>query len=358
MRVYLQSLSKLMRPKLTPGVRLDELAQYVQGQVHGEGKVLLTGVASLEQADPGDLVFVTDSTLSSLARQSHASAFVTSRPVQDDSRPQLITPNPLYAFACLTQRYFLSPVSRHGIADTVVKGSDVRIGPDTSIGAFVTLGDRVQLGARVTLYPGVVIGHDVVIGDDTILYPNVTVLDGCQIGARVIVQCGSVIGSDGFGYVVHQGRHQKVPQLGSVVIEDDVELGANVTVDRATFGCTTIKRGTKIDNQVQIAHNVQIGEDCILVAQVGIAGSTTVGHHVLIGGQAGLTDHLTIGDQAKIAAGSGVSRSVKAGKAVGGSMAFDYTSWLKVQALIQRLPEMRKEIQELKAKLADREARH
>ncbi|WP_447971634.1 UDP-3-O-(3-hydroxymyristoyl)glucosamine N-acyltransferase [Nitrospira sp. M1] len=345
-----------MLPKLNPGVRLDELAQYIQGHVEGDGNVLLTGVASLEQAEPGDLVFVTDSTLSSCARESHASAFIIPQPLEGERRPQLITSNPLYAFACLTQRYFLPPASRHGIADMVVKGSDVRIGPDTSIDAFVTLGDRVQLGARVTLYPGVVLGRDVVIGDDSILYPNVTVLEGCQIGARVIIHSGTVIGSDGFGYVAHQGRHQKIPQLGSVIIEDDVELGANVTIDRATFGVTTVKRGTKIDNQVQIAHNVQIGEDCILVAQVGIAGSTTVGHHVLIGGQAGLTDHLTIGDQAKIAAGSGVSRSVESQKAVGGSMAFDYASWLKTQALIQRLPEMRKEIQDLKAKLAKLES--
>jgi len=346
-----------MLPKLSPGVSLGELAQSIQGHIHGNGDVQLTGVASLEQAERGDLGFVTNPALSSLARQSHASAFVISQPLEGEPRPQLITPNPLYAFACLTQRYFLPPPSRQGIAETVVKGSDVRIGPDTSIGAFVTLGDRVQLGACVTVYPGVVLGQDVVIGDDSILYPNVTVLEGCQIGARVIVHCGTVIGSDGFGYVEHQGRHQKIPQLGSVLIEDDVELGANVTVDRATFGYTIVKRGTKIDNQVQIAHNVQIGEDCILVAQVGIAGSTTVGHHVLIGGQAGLTDHLTIGDQAKIAAGSGVSRSVEAGKAVGGSMAFDYTSWLKAQALLQRLPEMRKEILELKARLADLESK-
>ena len=169
---------------------------------------------------------------------------------------------------------------------------------------------------------------------------------------RVIVHSGTVIGSDGFGYVQHQGRHQKIPQLGNVVIEEDVEIGANVTIDRATFGMTTIKRGTKIDNLVQVAHNVQIGEDCLIVAQVGIAGSTTLGHHVFVGGQAGFTDHLTIGNQARIAAAAAVSRSVEPGKAVGGYLAFDYTTWLKTQTLVQRLPELRKEIQELKAKLA------
>ncbi|GJL55857.1 MAG: UDP-3-O-acylglucosamine N-acyltransferase [Nitrospirales bacterium] len=341
-----------MRPKLSSGVRLDELAQAIQGRVHGDGRVLLTGVASLDEAEPGDLAFITDSRLSSIARESRASAFVIKEALPDDLRPQLVVRNPLYTFASLTQRYFLPPPVRQGVADNVMKGSDVRIGPDTSIGSFVSLGDRVQLGARVTLYPGVVLGHDVVIGDDSILYPNVTVLDGCQLGVRVIVHSGTVIGSDGFGYVEHEGRHQKIPQLGRVVIEDDVELGANVTVDRATFGTTRIQRGTKIDNHVQIAHNVQIGEDCILVAQVGIAGSTTVGHHVLIGGQTGIVDHITIGPHAKIAAGTGVTKNIAPGQAVGGHMAFDYKAWLKSQALYQRLPELRAELQTLKAKLS------
>ncbi|MGB0910515.1 MAG: UDP-3-O-(3-hydroxymyristoyl)glucosamine N-acyltransferase [Nitrospirales bacterium] len=341
-----------MPPKFNPGIRIDELAQFVQGQIHGSGDIHITGVSSLDQANPGDLVFVTDATLANSARQSNAGAFVISQPLDNETRPQLITPNPLYAFARLTQRFFLTSTSPKGISSNVITGLDVRIGPDPSIGSFVTIGDRAQLGSRVTLHPGVFLGNDTVIGNDSIIHPNVTILEGCHIGARVIIHSGTVIGSDGFGYVEHQGRHQKIPQLGSVVIEDDVELGANVTVDRATFGLTIIKRGTKIDNQVQIAHNVQIGEDCILVSQVGIAGSTTLGHHVLVGGQAGLSDHLTIGDQAKIAAGSGVSRSVDSGKAVAGSIAFDYTAWLRTQSLIQRLPELRKEIQELKEKLA------
>ena len=341
-----------MPPKLNPGVQIDELAQFIQGRVHGSGSVCLTGVASLEQAESGDLAFVTSPNLSNLARQSKAGAFVITHPLDDETRPQLITANPLYAFACLTKRFFPPPSPPKGIADSAVKGIDVRIGPDTSIGSFVSLGDRVQLGARVTLYPGVFLGNDTIVGDDSILYPNVTVLEGCHIGARVIIQSGTVIGSDGFGYVQHQERHQKIPQLGSVIIEDDVELGANVSVDRATFGMTTIQRGTKIDNQVQIAHNVQIGEDCIIVAQAGIAGSTTLQNHVMVGGQVGIVDHLSIGAQAKIAAGAGVTRNVEPGQAIGGHMAFDYKAWLKSQAIFQRLPELRQEIQELKSRIA------
>ncbi len=341
-----------MLPKFNNRVRLEELAQFIQGEIHGAGDLEITGVASLDQAAPGDLAFITDTKLEDKARESRASAFVTSRPLDQEPRPQLLTPNPLYAFSCLTHRFFVPPSPITGIAKNIIKGIDVRIGPETAISTFVTLGDRVQLGARVTLYPGVVIGNDAVIGDDSTLYPHVTVLDGCHIGSRVTIHSGTVIGSDGFGYVQHNGHHQKIPQLGTVRIEDDVELGANVTVDRATFGMTVIQRGTKIDNQVQIAHNVHIGEHCIIVAQAGIAGSSTLQDHVMVGGQAGIVDHLTIGSQVKIAAGSGVTKSIPSGQAVGGHMAFNYQTWLKSQAMYQRLPDLRKEIQELKTRLA------
>ncbi len=347
-----------MLPKFNQRVRLEELAQFIQATVYGSSDMEITGVASLDQAQSGDLAFITDIKLDQKARQSHASAFVTATPLPKDPRPQLITPHPLYAFSCLTHRFFVPPSPITGISKNISKGLDVRIGPETAISSFVTLGDRVQLGSRVTLYPGVVLGNDVVIGDDSTLHPNVTILDGCQIGSRVTIHSGTVIGSDGFGYVQHDGQHQKIPQLGTVIVEDDVELGANVTVDRATFGMTIIQRGTKIDNQVQIAHNVNIGEDCIIVAQAGIAGSTTLHNHVMIGGQAGIVDHVTIGAHAKIAAGSGVTKSIDAEQAVGGHMAFHYQTWLKSQAIFQRLPELRKEIQELKARLAAVENQH
>jgi UDP-3-O-[3-hydroxymyristoyl] glucosamine N-acyltransferase len=175
----------------------------------------------------------------------------------------------------------------------------------------------------------------------------VVVREGCSIGARVIVHSGSVIGADGFGYVQHQGRHHKIPQLGGVTIEDDVELGANVTIDRATLGRTVIKRGTKIDNLVQIAHNVSVGEDSIIVAQVGVAGSTTIGRHVMIGGQAGLADHLTIGDQAMIAARAGVNRSVEGNQIVSGAPVMPHETWMKAQAVIPRLPELRQLVRDL-----------
>ena len=349
-----------MSANLNPGIRLEELAQFVQGEVHGSGETVLSGVSSLEDAQPGDLAFVTDAKSIEAARRSKASAFIVTQPLPDETRPQLLTPHPLYAFACLVHKFFSPPSPPRGIAEEIVRGTDVRIGPDVSIGPFVTIGDRAQIGARVILYPGVYLGDDTVVGDDTILFPHVTVLQGCTIGNRVILHSGTVIGSDGFGYTQHQGRHHKIPQIGIVVIEDDVELGANVTVDRATLGQTVVKRGTKVDNQVQIAHNVQIGENCILVAQVGIAGSTTLGQYVMVGGQAGLIDHLTIGDQVKIAAGSGVTHDLSSGQAVGGRPAIEATEWLKSQALLRKLPELRKELRTLHARVEklEREKRH
>jgi len=336
---------------MNTGISIGELAQFVNGEVHGSTEVMIVGVAGLEEAQSGELAFVLDQRFEKVAQESHAAAFVVAHFLPGESRPQIVTANPLFTFTRLVSHYFPPPMPAKGIAPDLAKGDAVSIGPDASIGSFVTLGDRVHIGARVTLYPGVFLGHDVMVGDDAVLYPHVTVLSECRIGARVIIHSGTVIGSDGFGYVQQDGRHQKIPQLGRVVIEDDVELGANVTVDRATFGQTVIKRGTKIDNQVQIAHNVQIGEDCILVSQVGIAGSTTLGHHVLVGGQAGIVDHLQIGDQVKIAAGSGVTKNIEAGHAVGGRMAFDYMMWLKSQALLQKLPDLKKEVQALEARI-------
>lgn len=328
-------------------IPLQELAQAIHATIHGSSDILISGLSHLEGASSGDLSFVLKPSFQKTARQSQAAAFIVTEPFPDDPRPQLVVPNPLVAISTLAQNFFLPPLPPRGIHPTAVSGLDVRIGPDVSIGALVTIGDRVLIGSGVTIHPGVHIGDDASIGDECILYPHVSLLTRCVIGNRVIVHSGTVIGSDGFGYVQHEGRHHKIPQLGHVIIEDDVELGANVTVDRATFGSTVIKRGTKIDNQVQVAHNVVIGEDCILVAQVGIAGSTVLGRHVMVGGQAGLVDHVTIGDQVKIAAGSGVTNDVKSGQIVGGRPAVEHGIWRRSQVIQYQLPELRKELRSL-----------
>ncbi len=337
-------------------IPLQEIARFVDGRIHGAGETIITGVASVTDAAPGDLAFIAGERFTAAARSSVAAAFLVTQPVDEIRAAQVVVDNPGYAFARVVERFFLAPHARRGVAENLVRGSDTSIGPDASIWPHVTLGDRVTVGARVTLYPGVFIGDDSILGDDTLLYPNVTVREGSVLGSRVIVHSGTVIGSDGFGYAQHRGRHQKIPQVGGVVIEDDVELGANVTVDRATFGQTVIKRGTKIDNLVQIAHNVVIGEDSIVVAQVGIAGSTTLGRYVMVGGQAGIADHVQIGDRVMIAARSGVTRNLEGNQIVSGAPAMPHEQFLRAQTLLPRLPELRQQVRTLLHRVAELES--
>jgi UDP-3-O-[3-hydroxymyristoyl] glucosamine N-acyltransferase len=326
---------------------LGDIAHAVTGQVIGPPDLAVTGASSLAEASEGDLSYVEHDRYLPAAARSRAAAFVVGRKLTDLKRPQIVAAHVKYTFTRIVQEFFTAPYTARGVAAEVTRGEDVQVGADVSIWSFVTLGDRVRIGDRVTLYPGVFIGHDSIVGDDSILYPNVTVREHCSIGRRVIIHSGTVIGSDGFGYVQHGGRHHKVPQLGSVVVEDDVELGANVTVDRATYGQTLIKRGTKVDNLVQIAHNVTIGEHSLLVAQVGIAGSTTVGSGVIIGGQAGVTDHLDIGDRVIIAARAAVNRSLAHDQVVSGAPALPHDISIKAHAVIPRLPELRQRVRAL-----------
>jgi UDP-3-O-[3-hydroxymyristoyl] glucosamine N-acyltransferase len=331
---------------------LAQVQQLVGGTLHGNGNHPLLSLASLNEATPQALAFIINDKAANVPGGIKAGALLVHRHFPEIDVPQIVVPNPLLAFAQVAQKFFVRPAVPRGVAMEVTKGTDVTIGADPSIWPFVTLGDRVKIGARVTLYPGVFVGADSSIGDDSVLYPNVVVREGCSVGARVIIHSGTVIGADGFGYVQHQGRHHKIPQLGGVTIEDDVELGANIAIDRATLGQTLIKQGTKIDNLVQIAHNVTVGEHDIIVAQVGIAGSTTIGHHVMIGGQAGLADHLTIGDQVMIAARAGVNRSLESNQIVSGAPVMPHETWMKAQAVIPRLPELRQLVRSLEQRVA------
>jgi UDP-3-O-[3-hydroxymyristoyl] glucosamine N-acyltransferase len=332
-------------------ISLQAIADLVNGRLVGAGLDHVTGVAGLQDARAHDLSYVSADRHIKSASASQAGAFVVHREIEELRRPQIVTSDPSYAFARIVQQFFVEVPQRRGVAQGVVTGEGVSIGEAPSIWPNVTLGDRVRLGHRVTLYPGVFLGDDVAIGDDTVLHPNVTVRERCRIGSRVIVHAGTVIGSDGFGYVQHEGCHYKIPQIGIVVIEDDVELGANVTVDRATFGQTVVKRGSKVDNLVQIAHNVTVGEHSILVAQVGVAGSTTLGHHVVLGGQVGITDHVTIGDGAMVAAKGGVTKDVPAGQVVSGYPALPHDQALRASVVFARLPELRRQLIDLEKKV-------
>lgn len=347
----------MSNPQLPSPITLAQIHEVVGGTIHGDSQTQISGLTNLSEADPDALSFIANDKMSKAAATLPVAALLVHRHLPDLAVPQIVVDNPMLAFARVAQTFFVQPQTIRGIAERVTQGADVRIGADPSIWPFVTLGDRVTIGNRVTLYPGVFVGSDSTIGDDSVLYPNVVVREGCSLGARVIVHSGTVIGADGFGYVQHQGRHHKIPQLGGVVIEDDVELGANVAVDRATFGRTLVKQGTKVDNLVQIAHNVTVGEHCILVAQVGIAGSTTIGKHVMIGGQAGLADHLTIGDQVMIAAKAGVNRSIESNQMVGGIPAMPREKALRVQGGIFQLPEMKELVRNLEQRVTALETR-
>ena len=338
-------------PELSSGLTLAVLQETVGGQLLGNRDAPISGASSLDDAGPEDISYVVGDRYREVAVRSKAGAFIVKQAIPELNRPQLVVPHPAYTFVQVIGRFFPRPPRPRGISTPVWTGTEVSLGPAPSIGPFVTLGNRVRIGARATLYAGVCIGDDVVIGDDCTLYPHVTILDGCHLGNRVIIHAGTVVGSDGFGYVQHEGRHHKIPQRGIVIIEDDVELGANVTVDRATFGQTVLKHGTKVDNLVQIAHNVQIGPHSIVVAQVGIAGSSTVGESVVIGGQAGVADHVTIGDRAMVAARSGVARPVEPGRIVSGNPAIAHDVSLRAHALIPHLPEFRTALRELTERL-------
>jgi UDP-3-O-[3-hydroxymyristoyl] glucosamine N-acyltransferase len=238
-----------------------------------------------------------------------------------------------------------------------VIGTETTISAECAIAAQVSIGNQVTIGARTILYPGVVVGDGVTIGDDTIIYPNVSVLQDVSIGNRVIIHSGTVIGSDGFGFAPDTAQYVKLPQIGTVQIDDDVEIGANVTIDRAALSVTHIQRGVKIDNLVQIAHSVVIGENSIIVAQVGISGSTKVGKHVTLAGQVGLVGHIEIGDQVMVGAQSGVTKSIPAQTMLSGSPAVEHHQWRKAQVALLKLPDALKTLHALEAKIQELEAR-
>ncbi len=335
---------------------LKELAQLVGGICQGPEDLKIKGLAAIQQAGPGDITFVTRAKFAKQIEASQAGAFIVAPDLAQVPRPLLITSNPYLAYAKIAT-VFAPPCRRWpGISNQAAIGAHCRFGEDVSIAPFVWIGDDVTLGDRVTLSPGVVVGHGVTIGSDTRLAANVTVGDQCSLGDRVIIHSGTVIGADGFGFAPDGSTFYKIPQIGNVIIEDDVEIGANCTVDRGALGATRICRGVKIDNLVMVAHNVIIGENTIVVAQVGISGSTQVGRNVMLAGQVGIVGHITIGDGAQIGAQSGVSNSVADGQVVMGSPPVPIKDFRRMVAVQKKLPEMYDRLKSLEKQLAALEA--
>ena len=338
---------------------LDEIAKNINGVVRGDGSITISGINSLDEAGPGQISFYSDIRYKESLINTKASAIIVSEKVELFNGPQVVVENPALSYTRVA-RIFEPPVSRYnGISQHAFVDEKASIGKNVSIYPLVFIEENVRIDDDTIIFPGVYLGKDVKIGKGTVIYPNVAVLRGCIIGNHVIIHSGTVIGSDGFGFVQEEGVSIKTPQLGIVQIDDDVEIGANNCIDRAAFGKTWIKRGVKTDNMVQVAHNVVIGEDTVIVAQAGISGSVNIGRGVMMGGQVGVIDHLKIGDGAMIASQSGVVKSLKPGEIVSGSPAIPHRQNVKVSAIMAKLPRLNERIRKLEktvGKLLDKGA--
>jgi UDP-3-O-[3-hydroxymyristoyl] glucosamine N-acyltransferase len=327
-----------------------EIAKQIRGEVIGDGSVVLTSFAPADRAKPGDLTFAENEDYFGRAEQSAASAIIVDAAF--DSKKVLIrVPSARIAFARVLALFFPEPVLPTGIHPSAIVSPSAKIHPTAHVGPHCVVHDRVRIGARSALQGGNYVGADSQIGEDVSLFPHVTLYPRTEIGNRVRIHSGAVIGSDGFGYVQDGGVHVKVPQIGNVIIRDDVEIGANVTIDRGALGPTMIGKGTKIDNLVQIAHNVAIGEYCLVIAQVGIAGSTKLGDYVIVAGQAGIAGHLKIGSRVSVAAQSGVMNNIPDGEKWLGAPAQPDRQTKRQMIAIQHLPELLRRVSELEKKI-------
>ncbi|MCP4549059.1 MAG: UDP-3-O-(3-hydroxymyristoyl)glucosamine N-acyltransferase [bacterium] len=334
---------------------LSELAAALGEQFEGNPDLLISGVAGIKEAGRGQISFLSNGRYLHFLERTEASALVVAAGVDTKGIPAIRSENPYLSFLMIV-RLFSQPL-RHrypaGVHQTAVIGEGTVFGEGCHIGANTYIGEQARIGKNVVLTPGVVLLDRVVIGDNCILFPNVVVREACRLAERVIIHSGSVIGSDGYGYA-HDGKvHHKIPQIGIVVIEDDVEIGANVAIDRAATGITRIGRGCKIDNLVHIAHNVEIDEYCLIVGQVGISGSTHIGPNCVIGGQAGLAGHIVIGEGVKIGAQSGVTKSIPSNVCVSGYPARPHDQSMRQSAMLSKLPELMKRVKDLEEKLAE-----
>jgi UDP-3-O-[3-hydroxymyristoyl] glucosamine N-acyltransferase len=332
-------------------MKLQEIAERLGGTVEGEGSLEITGINGMELAEQGQITFLAEKKFKDQLKTCNASAVIVQKALETD-KAQIVHPAPALAFAKLLAEFHPVPRPQPGVDDKASIAKGIQLGKDVSIGPFVAIGKDVVIGDNTVLHPGVVVHEGCRIGNDTMLYANVTVGRDSVIGNHVVLHAGVVIGTDGFGYTPDEkGRHVKINQIGRVVIEDHVEIGANACIDRAAFGETIVREGTKIDNLVQIAHNCDIGPHSIIVSQAGIAGTCKLGHHVILAGQVGLADHVTIGDQVVVAAQAGVNKNLLEPGFYGGSPAISAMTWKRYSTLLPKLPELSRKIQELEKRL-------
>ncbi|MBN2423577.1 MAG: UDP-3-O-(3-hydroxymyristoyl)glucosamine N-acyltransferase [Calditrichaceae bacterium] len=335
-------------------MKLSEISRFLNGEMQSAEDIEISGPAKIESAQKGQITFLANPKYHAYVEQTKASAVIIDDRVQTVPIPSIKVKDAYVSFVKLLKLF--SPAEKKyvtGISDQAYIDKSALIASTANIGPFVYIGPGVKVGENTTLYPGVVLLKNVIIGSDCILYPNVSIREECVVGNRVILHNGCVIGSDGFGFAPTATGYEKIPQLGKVIIEDDVEIGANTTIDRATLGETIIKKGTKLDNLIQIAHNVVIGEHTVIAAQSGIAGSTEVGNNVTIAAQVGIVGHIKIGSHAIVAAQSGVSKAVQEKTIVFGSPALPISQQKRIEASLRHLPEFHKRIKELEKEIEE-----
>ena len=320
-----------------PGVSIGEIVDFVGGRYAGARERTVTAVAPLAQASAEQLSFLSNRKYAGELVATKAGAILVPKNLEGDDERWIRVDDPYFAVARIMTRWFGSRPMPKGVSPQASIAASAKVGENAAIGPFVTIGENVVTGNNITIFQGVSIEAGSKIGDDCIIYPNVVIYDGTRIGRRCIIHAGVVIGSDGYGFAMHDGKHHKIPQIGIVRIEDDVEIGAGTTIDRAALGETVIGEGTKIDNLVQIGHNVKIGKHCLLVSQVGIAGSTELGDHVFVAGQSGFSGHLKIGNRVQVAAKSAVLEDVPDDTKVMGSPALPFNEFARRHAALKRL---------------------
>ncbi len=331
-----------------------QIAMIINGKIEGDANTSVNSFGKIEEAQSGQLAFLANPKYEEFLYTTKASVIIINENLelkQPVAATLIRVPDAYTAFAALLSKYQeMMQQQLHGVQEPSYISKTASYGQNVFIGAFAYLGENVKVGNNTKIYPDVYLGNNVSVGENSVIHPGVKIYQDCVIGNNVIIHAGTVIGSDGFGFAPQpDGSFKKVPQIGNVIVEDHVEIGANTTIDRATIGSTIIKSGAKLDNLIQIAHNVEIGNSTVVAAQTGISGSSKIGKGVMIGGQVGIVGHINIGDGAKINAQSGVSKSIEPGKSVTGSPAYDYTSALRSQALSRKLPELEKRITELEA---------
>jgi UDP-3-O-[3-hydroxymyristoyl] glucosamine N-acyltransferase len=339
-------------------LKLKDVAEQLECRLEGDGDIEIARLAGIEEAREGDLTFFANPRYAAALRATKASAVILGEHADAAPCAILRAANPYFAFARAMELFTPRPSMPAGVHRLADVAAGASIDPTASIAAFVSVGDGARIGARTVVYPHVTIGAGASIGDDCVVHARVSIRERVLLGHRVVVQDGAVIGSDGFGFAQRpDGTHHKIPQVGGVVIEDDVEIGANTAIDRPAVGETRIGAGTKIDNLVQVAHGVKIGRDVLLAAQVGIAGSSTLEDRVTLAGQVGVAGHLTLGKGVIATAQTGIPNSVDAGSLVSGYPAIDNRDWLKSSAVFRRLPELKKAVADLQKRLEDLEKR-